>query len=148
MRCWSNLAAKAHLFAKNLEILPLSLTPALAMKVELYRWPNFGVEPFFLRALNKAFSAPIIWIVEAGSFAKLDKLPDAFTNLAPSFNYKSKNLQFRSKELLDLVIQVPSFLLDILVDFFWNHNGQLHIDWIASMKLRHIRLNHFRRIFD
>lgn len=50
----------AHLLAKYLEILPLFLTPALPMKVELKIKPYLGVFPLVLRALNKAFSAPKI----------------------------------------------------------------------------------------
>jgi hypothetical protein len=37
--------------------------------------PYLGVLCLVLIALNKAFSAPKIWIVEAGHLAKLTKLP-------------------------------------------------------------------------
>jgi len=37
--------------------------------------PYLGVADFVLSALNKAFSAPKIWIVLAGYLAKVVKLP-------------------------------------------------------------------------
>ena len=48
--------------------------------------PYLGVLCLVLIALNKAFSAPKIWIVEAGHLAKLTKLPAWQINLAPT-NY-------------------------------------------------------------
>jgi len=46
------------------------------MKVELNMSPYLGVLPFVFKALNKAFSAPNIYIVDAGYLAKLIKLPE------------------------------------------------------------------------
>lgn len=59
--------------AKYLEIFPLSLPFALPIKEELYSIPYFGVLVFVFKALNKAFSAPNIYTVDAGYLIKLDK---------------------------------------------------------------------------
>jgi hypothetical protein len=48
----SILEAIEHLFAKNREILPLFLGPALPMKDEWNRRPYLGVFPRVLRALQ------------------------------------------------------------------------------------------------
>jgi len=53
----------------------LSLAYALLIKEAWYNKPYLGVLPLVLRALNKAFSAPKIYTVEAGYLAKLTKLP-------------------------------------------------------------------------
>ena len=66
----------AHLLAKNLEILPLFFPIALPMNEVLYKSPYLGVLDFSFKALNKAFSAPRIWMVEAGYLAKVDKEPE------------------------------------------------------------------------
>ena len=50
--------AMEHLLAKNREILPLFLAAARPIKDEWKIKPYFGVFPFFLRARNRAFSAP------------------------------------------------------------------------------------------
>ena len=52
--------AMEHLLAKNREILPLFLAAARPIKDEWKIKPYFGVFPFFLRARNRAFSAPKI----------------------------------------------------------------------------------------
>jgi len=72
------------LAAKALETFPFILVGA-----ELTSWawkiiPYFGVLCFVLIALNNAFSAPNIWTVEAGHFAKLTKLPAWQISLAPT----------------------------------------------------------------
>ena len=74
----------AHLLARNLEILPLSFWLALEMNEELYRSPYLGVFPFVLRALKRAFSAPRIWMVDAGYLAREVKLPALEMSLAPT----------------------------------------------------------------
>jgi len=48
--------------------------------------PYFGVFPFFLSALNNAFYAPKIWIVDAGNLLKFTKLPAWEISLAPTFS--------------------------------------------------------------
>ena len=85
---WSILAAKEHLLATYLEIFPLSLVAALLMNEEWYKSPYFGVFPLVFKALNKAFSAPRIWTVEAGYFAKLTKEPAWEMSLAPTLKLK------------------------------------------------------------
>ena len=82
IRWWSSLAAIAHLLARYLEILPLFFPVALPMKVVLYRRPYLGVFVFFFKALNKAFSAPRIWMVEAGYLDKVLKAPEWAISLA------------------------------------------------------------------
>ncbi len=72
----------AHLLAKYLEILPLFLPMSLPMKEVLYKRPYFGVLVFCFKALNKAFSAPKIWIVEAGYLAKVLNEPEWEISLA------------------------------------------------------------------
>jgi len=56
------------------------------MKEELYMIPYFGVFPPFFKALNKAFSAPRIYIVEAAAFARLTKEPAWEINLAATLS--------------------------------------------------------------
>ena len=46
--------------------------------------PYFGVSWFVLSALNKAFSEPKIWMVEAGCLAKLRRDPAWEMSLAPT----------------------------------------------------------------
>ena len=75
----------AHLFAKNLEILPLFFPIALPIKDVLYRRPYFGVLVFFFKALKRAFSAPKIWIVDAGYFDKVASDPEWEINFAATF---------------------------------------------------------------
>ena len=48
--------------------------------------PYLGVADLVFKALNNAFSAPRIYIVDAGYLAKLVKLPAYDINLAPTFN--------------------------------------------------------------
>ena len=84
-RCASSLQAMAHLFARYREIFPLSFTFAWVMKGELKRWPYFGVVPPFFSARKSAFSAPRIWIVEAGSFERFVRPPEWVSSLAPSW---------------------------------------------------------------
>ena len=67
----SILEATEHLFAKNREILPLFFAPALAMNDEWKSKPYFGVLLRVFNARKSAFSAPRIWTVDAGYFAKL-----------------------------------------------------------------------------
>merc|ERR1712019_11834 len=82
----SILQAIEALLAKNREIRPLFLLAARPIKVEWKIKPYFGVFPRFLRALNKAFSAPKIWTVEAGYLAKLVNEPACDINLAPTIS--------------------------------------------------------------
>lgn len=82
----SSLAAIAHLLAKYLDILPLFFYPALPIKVELNINPYLGVLPLVLRALNKAFSAPNIYIVEAGYLARLVSPPEWDISLDPTIS--------------------------------------------------------------
>jgi hypothetical protein len=76
----------AHLFARYLEILPLFFKPALPMKVLLKIRPYFGVFPLVLRALKRAFSAPRIWIVDAGYFERLVRPPAWAINFEPTIS--------------------------------------------------------------
>jgi hypothetical protein len=66
----------AHLLARNLEIFPLFFPIALPIKVVLYRRPYLGVFVFYLSALKSAFSAPKIWIVEAGYLERVANDPE------------------------------------------------------------------------
>jgi hypothetical protein len=72
--------------AKYLEIFPLFFPIALPIKVVLYNKPYFGVLVFYFKALNKAFSAPRIWIVEAGYLARVLNEPEWAINLAATFS--------------------------------------------------------------
>lgn len=56
----SILDATEHLLAKNLEILPLFLAPALAINDEWKSRPYFGVLLRVFNARKSAFSAPKI----------------------------------------------------------------------------------------
>jgi len=80
----SNLQANAHLLANILLILPLSSFLAFPIYVELYNIPYLGVFPLVLIALNNAFSAPRIWIVDAGYLLKFVNEPAWDINLAPT----------------------------------------------------------------
>jgi len=82
---WSILAAKEHLLATYLEIFPLSLVAALLINEEWYKSPYLGVFPLVFKALKSAFSAPKIWTVDAGYFARLIKDPAWEINFAPTF---------------------------------------------------------------
>ena len=82
----SSLDAIAHLFAKYLEIFPLFFPIALPMKEVLYSKPYLGVLDFYFNALNKAFSAPKIWIVEAGYLANVESEPEWAISLAATFS--------------------------------------------------------------
>merc|ERR1719440_294862 len=64
-----------HLFARYLEIRPLFFCWARPMNEEWKIKPYLGVLPFVFRARKRAFSAPKIWTVEAGYFARLMRLP-------------------------------------------------------------------------
>merc|ERR1712078_720898 len=79
----SILDAMEHLFARYREILPLFLDCARPMKVEWNIQPYFGVLPFVFKARNRAFSAPRIWTVEAGYFARFVRLPACEIRRAP-----------------------------------------------------------------
>lgn len=46
--------------------------------------PYFGVSCLVFRALNRAFSAPKIWTVEAGCLARFIKLPAWLMRRAPT----------------------------------------------------------------
>jgi len=52
------------------------LPKARPIKVVLYKRPYFGVFVFCLRALKRAFSAPRIWIVEAGDLERVASEPE------------------------------------------------------------------------
>lgn len=49
---------------------------ARPMKVVLYKSPYLGVLVFYFRALKSAFSAPRIWMVEAGYLERVDNDPE------------------------------------------------------------------------
>jgi len=83
----------AHLFARYLEILPLFFPLALPMNDVLKSNPYLGVFVFCFKALNKAFSAPRIWIVEAGYLAKVERDPEWAISLAATF-YPIKLVKF------------------------------------------------------
>ena len=93
MRKWSSLAAIAHLLAKNREIFPLFLPMARPIKEVLKRSPYLGVFVFYFKALNKAFSAPKIWMVEAGYLAKVLKEPEWAISLA-AIDYPMRLVRF------------------------------------------------------
>ena len=78
----SSLAAIAHLFAKYLETFPLFFPIALPINDVLYKSPYFGVFVFCFKARNKAFSAPKIWIVEAGYLERVFRDPEWAMSLA------------------------------------------------------------------
>jgi hypothetical protein len=82
----STLDAMAHLLARYLEILPLFFYWALPMKVELKIKPYFGVLPLVFKALKRAFSAPRIWIVEAGYFERLVRPPACEISFEPTIS--------------------------------------------------------------
>mmetsp|Transcript_22054 Transcript_22054/g.86720 ORF Transcript_22054/g.86720 Transcript_22054/m.86720 type:complete len:231 (+) Transcript_22054:480-1172(+) len=67
--------ASEHLFARHLEMRPLSRAAALPMKVAWKMIPYLGVLLFVFKARKRAFSAPRIWTVEAGYLARLVRLP-------------------------------------------------------------------------
>lgn len=90
---WSSLAAMAHLLARYLEILPLVFPMALPMNEVLYKSPYFGVFAFSFKALNKAFSAPKIWMVEAGYLAKVLNEPEWAISLAATV-YPMSSVKF------------------------------------------------------
>jgi hypothetical protein len=50
--------------------------PARPIKVELKMRPYLGVFPRVFKALKRAFSAPKIWMVEAGYLARFVKEPE------------------------------------------------------------------------
>ena len=52
----------------------------------LYNRPYFGVLVFCFKALNKAFSAPKIWIVEAGYLDNVESDPEWEISLAAIFS--------------------------------------------------------------
>lgn len=56
------------------------------MKEELKIRPYLGVLPLVFKALNKAFSAPRIWIVEAGYLAKLVNEPEWEISFEPTIS--------------------------------------------------------------
>jgi len=80
----SILTANEHLFATILDIFPLSSFLAFPMYEELNKIPYFGVFPLVFNALNNAFSAPKICIVDAGYLAKFVSDPEWAINLAPT----------------------------------------------------------------
>ncbi len=90
---WSSLAAIAHLLARYLDILPFVFPIARPINVVLYNKPYLGVFVFCFNALNNAFSAPNIWIVEAGYFASVLRDPEWAINLAATL-YPIKLVRF------------------------------------------------------
>ena len=56
------------------------------MNVELKMRPYFGVLPLVFKALNRAFSAPNIYIVEAGYLERLVRPPAWEINLEPTIS--------------------------------------------------------------
>lgn len=67
--------AMEHLLAKYREMRPLLRCLARPMKEEWKMSPYLGVLPFVFSALNSAFSAPRIWTVDAGAFARFVRDP-------------------------------------------------------------------------
>lgn len=60
------------------------LDEALPINGEWKIKPYFGVLPFVFNALNNAFSAPRIWTVDAGYFARLVNEPACEIKRAPT----------------------------------------------------------------
>jgi len=56
------------------------------MKVELKIKPYLGVFPLVFKALKRAFSAPKIWIVDAGYLERLVKPPACEISLDPTIS--------------------------------------------------------------
>lgn len=100
----SILAAMEHLFAKYLDMRPLFFEDALPIKDEWNISPYLGVFPrvfnalctnlrnivYFEGYLNNAFSAPRIWTVDAGAFARLVRLPACEISLQSNVSSWSK----------------------------------------------------------
>ena len=82
----STLEAMAHLLARYLEILPLFFYYALPINVELKIKPYLGVFPLVFNALKSAFSAPRIWIVEAGYLERFVRPPACEISLEPTMS--------------------------------------------------------------
>ena len=80
----SSLDAIEHLLARYLEMRPLFLAPARPMKLLWKMIPYLGVLLRFFSARNSAFSAPRIWMVEAGHLARLTSDPECEMSLAPT----------------------------------------------------------------
>merc|ERR1719199_568592 len=72
-----------HLFARYREIRPLFFCCARPMNEEWKIKPYFGVLPLVFSARKRAFSAPRIWTVDAGYFARLMRLPACEMSRAP-----------------------------------------------------------------
>mmetsp|Transcript_56389 Transcript_56389/g.114898 ORF Transcript_56389/g.114898 Transcript_56389/m.114898 type:complete len:228 (+) Transcript_56389:1230-1913(+) len=80
----STRTASAVLAARTREILPLFLGLAWPTRLAWYSRPYLGVSCLVLRARNSAFSAPRIWTVLAGCFARLSRLPACAMRRAPT----------------------------------------------------------------
>ncbi|KAH3686773.1 hypothetical protein WICPIJ_002252 [Wickerhamomyces pijperi] len=64
-----------------------------SQSIAWYNKPYFGVSCLVFKALKRAFSAPKIWMVEAGDLAKEIKEPEWAINLAPT-NSPTKAVKF------------------------------------------------------
>merc|ERR1719342_531007 len=80
----STLQAREAFAASILDTLPLSFVPDCPTSCAWYIRPYLGVSCLVFSALNKAFSAPRIWTVEAGCLARFIKVPAWAINLAPT----------------------------------------------------------------
>lgn len=89
---------------------PLFLAPARPTKVEWNNSPYLGVFPFVFKARNRAFSAPKIWMVEAGNFARFVNEPACEINRAPTCSPKSVAKFGATSPILDLKYSASSFL--------------------------------------
>lgn len=92
----SHLTHREHFAANALETFPFIFE---GVAVTNWAWkiiPYLGVLCLVLIALNNAFSAPKIWMVEAGHLAKFTKLPAWLINLAPT-SYPTTAVKFGAK---------------------------------------------------
>lgn len=131
-RKWSSLAAMAHLLARYLEIFPLFFPIARPMKDVLYKRPYLGVFVFCFKALNKAFSAPKIWIVDAGYLANVLKDPEWEISLAATV-YPISSVKL-GDTIYILFFKYPwiSFLNSNILTVF-SHNSDKH--WISNSEI-------------
>lgn len=128
-RKWSSLAAIAHLLAKYLEIFPLFFPMALPMNEVLYKRPYFGVLVFCFKALNKAFSAPKIWIVEAGYLANVLNEPEWEISLAATV-YPINSVKFGDTIYILFFKYYWIYFLNSNIFKVLSHNSFKH--WISN----------------
>ena len=138
---------------------PLFRAPARPIKLLWKMIPYFGVLLRVFRARNRAFSAPRIWIVDAGHLARFTNEPECEMRRAPTISpisadrlgatlcMRSWRYEYRSSRYWQSSITLDNLKEATLLICKEIHTGQvLHIQLLTHRSTTRIH-NIFRNIF-